>query len=105
MKKTLIMVLAGATIAVSLAASATDASARWRGRGGWGWGPGIAAGIVGGALIAGALASRPQGYVVYQGYGQPVNGPGCYWASEPVYDSWGRVVGYTGQPVQVCPGY
>ena len=69
-------------------------------------GPGIAAGVVGGAVIAGAIiASRPPGYVVYQGYSQPVYGPGCYWASEPVYDGLGRVVGYTGRPVQVCPGY
>ena len=58
------------------------------------------------AVIAGAIiASRPQGYVVYPGYAQPVYGPGCYWASEPVYDGLGRVVGYTGRPVQVCPGY
>jgi hypothetical protein len=32
-------------------------------------------------------------------------GPGCYWASRPVYDGAGRVVGYTGPLVQVCPGY
>ena len=51
------------------------------------------------------MANRPRGYVVYQGYGQPVQGPGCYWASQPVYDYRGRVVGYSGQPVQVCPGY
>src|SRR3954452_2836256 len=56
--------------------------------------------------VAGAIiASRPQGYVVYPGYAQPVYGPGCYWASEPLYDGLGRVVGYTGRPVQVCPGY
>src|SRR5215472_12942253 len=58
------------------------------------------------AVIAGGIiASRPPGYVVYPGYAQPVYGPGCYWASRPVYDVAGRVVGYTGQPVQVCPGY
>jgi hypothetical protein len=58
------------------------------------------------AVIAGAIiASRPPGYVVYPGYAQPVYGPGCYWASQPVYDVAGRVVGYTGRPVQVCPGY
>ena len=103
MRKTLATLLAAATIAVSLAATATDASAQWRR--GWG-GPGLAAGIIGGAIIGGAiLATRPRGYVVYQGYGQPVNGPGCYWTSQPIYDRWGRVVGYTGQPVQVCPGY
>ena len=75
---------------------------------GWGWGcpPGIAAGVIGGAVIAGAIiASRPPGYVVYEGYAQPVYAPGCYWASQPIYDGAGRVVGYTGQPVQVCPGY
>ncbi len=105
MKKTLATLLAAATIAVTLAATATDASAQWRGRG-WGWGPGVAAGVVGGAIIAGAIiASRPPGYVVYRGYGQPVYGPGCYWASQPVYDRYGHVVGDTGQPVQVCPGY
>ncbi|MGD0023464.1 MAG: hypothetical protein ABSC37_02395 [Xanthobacteraceae bacterium] len=105
MNKTLASLIAAATIAATLAATATDASAQWR-RGGWGWGPGIVGGIIGGAIIAGAIvASRPPGYVVYQGYNQPVSGPGCYWASQPVYDPYGRFVGYTGQPVQVCPGY
>ena len=62
--------------------------------------------LSGAPVIAGAIiASRPQGYVVYPGYAQPVYGPGCYWASQPVYDVAGRVVGYTGRPVQVCPGY
>jgi hypothetical protein len=116
MKKTLTCLLAATTIAAALGATATDASAQWRGRGwgggwhgGWrggGWGPGVAAGVVGGAVIAGAIiASRPPGYVVYPSYAQPVYGPGCYWASQPVYDGLGRVVGYMGRPVQVCPGY
>jgi hypothetical protein len=116
MKKTLTSVLAAVTIAATLAVTATDASAQWGGRG-WGWrggccwrgpgvGAGIAAGVVGGALVAGAiLATRPAGYVVYPGYAQPVYGPGCYWASQPVFDPYGRVVGYTGRPVQVCQGY
>jgi hypothetical protein len=105
MKKTLASLLAAVTIALTLTATATDVSAQWRRRG-WGWGPGVAAGVIGGAVIAGAIiASRPPGYVVYPGYAQPVYGPGCYWASQPVYDVAGRVVGYTGQPVQVCPGY
>ena len=65
---------------------------------------GFVAGLVGGAIVAGAImATRPPGYVVYPGYAQPVHGPGCYWASQPVYDRWGRVVGYTGQPVQIAP--
>src|SRR5215469_7550578 len=105
MKKTLASLLAAATIALTLTATATDVSAQWRRRG-WGWGPGVAAGVIGGAVNAGAIiASRPPGYVVYPGYAQPVYGPGCYWASHPVYDNAGRVVGYSGQPVQVCPNY
>ena len=104
MKKTLSALMAAAMIAGTLTATATDASAQRRH--GWGWGPGVAAGILGGAIITGAImASRPRGYVVYEGYGQPVYGPGCYWASQPVYDRYGRVVGYSGQPVQICPGY
>jgi hypothetical protein len=107
MNKNIVSLLGAATILVTVAATTTDASAQWRGRGwGWGWGPGIAAGVIGGAVIAGAIiASRPPGYVVYEGYAQPVYAPGCYWASQPLYDAAGRVVGYTGQPVQVCPGY
>jgi len=103
MKKTLTALTAAAIITGTLAATATDASAQWR----RGWGPGpVIGGIIAGSIITGAiLASRPRGYVVYQGYGQPVYGPGCYWASQPVYDRWGNVVGYTGRPVQICPGY
>jgi hypothetical protein len=102
--------LALTAIAVTLAAATTDASAQWRGRGwGGGWrgpGPGVAAGVVAGAVVAGAIiASRPAGYVVYPGYAQPLYGPSCYWAAQPVLDPFGHVVGYTGQPVQVCPGY
>ena len=106
MHKTLASFLVATTIAVTLFATATDASAQ-RGWGwGWGWGPGLAIGAITGAVVAGAIiASRPPGYVVYPGYAQPVYAPGCYWASQPVYDGWGRLVGYTGRPVQVCPGY
>jgi hypothetical protein len=104
MKRTIVSLLGAATIVVMVAGTATDASAWWQR--GWGRGPGIVAGIVGGAVIAGAIiASRPPGYVVYDGYAAPVYGPGCYWASRPVYDGAGRVVGYTGRPAQVCPGY
>jgi hypothetical protein len=102
MKNTLTALTAAALVAGSLVATTTNADAQWR----RGWGPGIAAGIIGGAIITGAiLASRPRGYVVYEGYGRPVHGPGCYWAAEPLFDRWGNVVGYGGTPVQVCPGY
>jgi hypothetical protein len=70
-----------------------------------GWGPGVAAGVLGGALAGAIIASRPPGYVVFEGYSEPVYAPGCYWASQPLLDPAGRVVGYTGDPVQVCPGY
>ena len=110
MKKSFAGLVAVAAIAGTLAASTTDASAQWRGRGwGWrgpGWGPGVAAGVIGGAIVAGAIiASMPPGYVVYPGYAQPIYAPGCYWASQPTYDPAGHVVGYMGRPVQVCPGY
>ena len=102
MKKTLTVLLAAATIAGTLAALATDADAQWRRRG---WGPAVGLGIVGGLALGAYLATRPPGYVVYPGYAQPVYGPGCYWAAQPIYDRFGRVVGYGGRPVMVCPGY
>ena len=106
MKKTLTALAAAGVIAGTLISTMSEADAQWRRRGG-GWGaPAIAGAIIGGAIITGAImASRPRGYVVYEGYGRPVQYAGCYWASEPVYDRHGRVVGYTGEPVQVCPGY
>jgi hypothetical protein len=108
MKKSLTALLATATIATSMAAFATDASAQnWHrhGRGGNWVGPAIVGGLVGGIALGAIMSNRPRGYVAYEGYGRPVYGDGCYWAAEPVYDRRGRVVGYTNQPVQVCPGY
>jgi len=108
MKKTLTALLAAATIAVSLAGSATDASAQ---RGG-AFAAGLVGGLVGGAIIGSAL-SRPAypayvvapapGYVVYPGYAAAVPAPGCYWTRMPVYDYYGRVIGWRGRPVVVCP--
>lgn len=103
MKKTLTALTAVTVIAGTLAMAATDASAqRWRRGGGW-VGPAIVGGVIGGLALGSILAARPRGYVVYEGYGQPVYRYGCYWASEPVYDRRGRIIGYTGEPVQVCP--
>jgi hypothetical protein len=47
-------------------------------------------------------ATQPRGYVVYPGYNAPLNGPGCYWTRQPVYDPYGNVVGWRGRPFQVC---
>jgi hypothetical protein len=102
MKKTLTAFVAVAAVAGTLAAVATDADAQRRR---WGWGPAVGLGVVGGLAVGAFLATRPRGYVVYEGYNQPVRGPGCYWASQPVYNRYGQIVGYTGQPVMVCPGY
>jgi hypothetical protein len=107
MKKTLMPLLAAATIAVSLAGTATDASAQ---RGGGAFAAGLVGGLVGGAIIGSAVAnSRPAyvapgpGYVVYPGYAAAVPAPGCYWTRMPVYDYAGNVVGWRGRPVVVCP--
>lgn len=93
MKKMLTAAAAMATIAVVLAGTATSAEAYWRR--GWGWGPGVAAGLVGGAIVGGAIASSR--------YYGPVAGPGCYWARVPVYDGYGNVIGWSGRPRMVCP--
>jgi len=96
-----------ATIAVVLAGTATSADAYWRR--GWGWGPGVAAGLVGGAIIGGAIANSryyapaPAGWAYYPGYAAPVSGDGCYWARMPVYDAYGNVVAWRGRPRMVCP--
>jgi len=98
MKKILTVMLAAAAIAGTVASTPNEAYAqRWLG-------PAIVGGIIGGAVIGAIVASRPPGYVVYPGYAQPVYGPGCYWAGQPIYDPYGRVVSYS-RPVQVCPGY
>ena len=107
MQKTLTAFVAAATVAAALTASATDASAQR------GFGVGLAAGLVGGAIIGGALASRPvyaapyvavppTGFVAYPGYAVALPGPNCYWTRMPVYDPYGRVIGWRGRPVAVC---
>jgi len=97
-----------ATIAITLAGSATRADAYWRGWG-WGWGPGLAAGVLGGAIIGSAIANSryyppPPGWAYYPAYGQPA-APGCYWARIPVYGPAGNIVAWQGRPRLVCPPY
>ena len=110
MKKTILSILAAATVAVTLAGSATDASAQWR----RGWvGPAIVGGFVAGAVVGSAIANSygpayvaQPGYVAYPAYavGAPVGCPGGYWARRPVaYDAYGNVVGWS-RPRFFCPG-
>jgi hypothetical protein len=104
MKKTLMACAAVATLAVS---SASPALA-WRG----GWGPGIAAGVIGGAIIGGAIASSPYYYGPGYGYYGPGYAPGyayygapgygpvgpCYWQHQRFWDGFAWRV----RNVRVC---
>ena len=78
MKKTLMALAAVATLAVSTASPAQA----WRG---W-WGPGVAAGLIGGAIVGGAIASSPYYY-----------GP-CYWQHQRFWDGFAWRV----RNVRVC---
>ena len=93
MKKSLVALAAVAVLAISM----TSPAQAWRG---W-WGPGLAAGLIGGAIVGGAIASsRP----VYGGpayYAEPTLPPvppGCYWLQQRYWDGWGWVY----RPARVC---
>jgi hypothetical protein len=79
MRKILIAAAAVATLAVSTASPALA----WRG----GWGPGLAAGLIGGAIVGGAIASSP--YYYGPGYGY-YDGPGPYYAGAYGPCGWQR---------------
>ncbi|MGH6678642.1 MAG: hypothetical protein ACREDL_06845 [Bradyrhizobium sp.] len=95
MKKTLMALAAVATLAVSTASPAL--ARHYHGRG---WGPGLAAGLLGGAIIGGAIAASPYyygpgyyygpayypGYYAPAPYGGPV-GP-CYWRRERFWNGY-----------------
>jgi hypothetical protein len=109
MQKTLTALAVAAALATATMAAPTTADARcW---GGCALGVGLAAGIVGGAIVGSAIAnSQPAyvvapgaGYVAYPGYAVALPGPNCYWTRMPIYDAYGRVVGWRGRPVAVCP--
>ncbi|HLZ01880.1 MAG TPA: hypothetical protein VKR55_06970 [Bradyrhizobium sp.] len=95
MKKTFAALLAVASIAGSL--SATPAKAHD------GVGVGLAAGLLGGALVGGAIAASrpapdyyPPGPVYYEGAPPPP--PGCYWQQRRYWDGYGWYY----HPVRVC---
>ena len=96
MKKSLLALAAVATLAVSMASPAYA----WRG----GWGPGIGLGILGGAIIGGAIASQnPYYYGPGYGYGPGYYGPGydggpCAWQRQRFWDGYAWRV----RSVRVC---
>ncbi len=66
MKKAAVVFSAAAVMAMTAVSVPTPVEAR----GGWGWGPGIAGGLIAGALIGG-LASNAYGYGPGYGYYGP----------------------------------
>jgi hypothetical protein len=98
MKKTLMALAAVATLAVS---TATPAHA-WRG----GWGPGIGLGLLGGAIVGGAIANSYYDPYGYYGPGYGYYGPGyaggpygpCYVQRQRFWDGYGWRV----RAVRVC---
>ena len=71
MRKAVLALVTAVTLGVS--ALAPSPAHAWRG-GGWGWGPGLAAGLIGAAVIGGIASSA---YAYGPGYGY-YGGPGYY---------------------------
>ena len=98
MKKAAVVFSAAAVMAMMAVSVPTPAEAR----GGWGWGPGIAGGLLAGALI-GNLASSAYGYGPGYGYYGPGYGyyggyaPGYYGGSAPAYYRYGYGRPYYGR--------
>ena len=93
MKKTIGAFLAIATIAGSLVSIAPPAKAHD------GLGVGLAAGLLGGAIVGGAIASSRPAYggPVYV-EGAPPPPRGCYWRHRRVWDGYEWVI----RPVRIC---
>jgi hypothetical protein len=94
-KKTALVLATAAVVGLSAMAAPSPAEARWRGGG---FGPGIAGGLIAGAVIGG-IASSAYGYGPGYGYGYGYPGYGYYGGYAPAayyggYDPypWG---GYT----------
>jgi hypothetical protein len=105
MKRTLMALAAVATLAVSAVAVPAPAHAQR------GLGVGIAAGLLGGAIVGGAIASSPYYYGpgYYPGYYRPYGyygGPayvadepyGCYWQRQRFWDGYAWRV----RSVRIC---
>ena len=106
MKKAILAIAAAATIAAGTLTVPTTADAR-NGRNA----AAIGLGILGAAVVGGAIAnSYPRyapepGYVVYGGYNAPypVDCPGGHWSRRPLFDrNTGEQVGWS-RPRFICP--
>jgi len=112
MKKAVLALATVATIGVTSLAAPSPAHA-WRG-GGWGWGPGIAAGLIGAAVVGG-IASSAYAYGPGYGYYGPGYGyyggyaPAYYGGYAPAYYDYGYAPayysGYYGGPAYYGPRY
>ncbi len=100
MKKVVIAVVAAATVGIAAMLAPAPAEARCIG---CAVGAGVAAGLIGGALIAGAANAGPPPPAYYApppAYYGP--GPGCYYTRQRVWDDYYQVW-RRGPRVLVCP--
>jgi hypothetical protein len=93
-KKTLTATIGAIAFAAAFAASSAPASAGWHGNRGLGIGLGV--GLLGAAIVGGAIASSQPTYAA-PAYGY---GGGCEIQRRPIRNGWGEVVGF--RPVRVC---
>jgi hypothetical protein len=102
MTKTFMALAAAATLVVSAVAAPAPAQAQR-------WVPGVAAGLIGGAIVGGAIASQ-NGYYYGPGYYGPGYGyygggpayvvaePNCFWQRQRFWDGFGWRV----RSVRIC---
>jgi hypothetical protein len=92
-KTTLTASIGALAIAASFAVSATPAAAGWHGHG-YGYGGGLAAGLLGAAIVGGAIASSQPTSAA------PLYDGGCELQRRPVYNRFGDVIGF--RRIRVC---
>ena len=95
MRKAIMAIATAATVGFAALATPSPAEARWRGGG---WGPGLAAGLIGAAVIGGIASSA---YAYGPGYGYPGYGYSGY----PGYGYGGGYYGGGYAPAYYGYGY
>jgi len=99
MKKTALVLATVGALGLSAVAAPTPAEARFfRG----GWGPGLAGGLIAGAVIGGIASSA---YAYGPGYGYYGGYPGYYGGYAPAYYGYGDPYGYGGYSTTYYSGY